>query len=180
MIPKQYIETLKDIQFIWPTAVLAGGCIRDSLYGKEVKDVDIFIQTDDMNPSVRGLELALGCEIECLTRTTATEEYEQFMEETDRQLIDIYRFYRGGVEHQLIFLRPDEKMVEKFDLSFCQVLFDGKHMTSTLAFEKTLDTKVVTLGEGRPMTPRIGRRVERFKVKFPELTFPEIKTGTLI
>lgn len=172
----EWIETLKDIQFIFPSAVIAGGCIRDMIYNKEVKDIDIFIQIDDVSAfDISKLEMALGQRLWPLSQTTEREEYQQFMNESDRQLIEIYQFDKGGVEHQLIFLKTDPDMVHKFDLSFCQVTYDAKNFVqATDAFKETFKTKVVTLGKDRPMTARIARRINKFKEKFPELTFPPI------
>lgn len=175
-LPKEWIETLKDIQFIFPTAVIAGGCLRDFLYDKEVKDIDIFIQTEDAAPSVRGLELALGVELRPLSQTTETEEYQQFAAETDRNLIEIYSFVRYGIEHQIIFLKPDPEMVNKFDLSFCQITTDGKEVFMSELYFATVNTREVTLGKGRELNARIIGRIIRFSKKYPELTFPEIPT----
>ena len=42
-IPAEALEALERVQTVDPYAILAGGVLRDSLFGKEVKDVDIFV-----------------------------------------------------------------------------------------------------------------------------------------
>ena len=39
-------------------AVVAGGCLRDLLYGKESKDIDLFVVVPEDFPYAKSIELA--------------------------------------------------------------------------------------------------------------------------
>lgn len=178
-VKQEWIDVLKTIQQVYPTAVIAGGCLRDTIYGKEIKDIDFFIpyapKGQCLSQTLEKLQelLDLDHELINLSDDADSEDYKAWQEE-DRKVISVMAFRIDGVEHQLVFLEPDEKMIDKFDLSFCQILFDGETLETTQMFRDTFNTKVVTLGEGRQINSRIASRIKRFARKFPELTFPQL------
>jgi len=48
-IPDTWKQVLEDIQKVCPSAVLAGGALRDLVFDVEVKDLDIFIEAGNEN-----------------------------------------------------------------------------------------------------------------------------------
>lgn len=48
-VPPQWLDVLSLVQSINPTAVLAGGCLRDLILGGEVKDLDVFVDASNEN-----------------------------------------------------------------------------------------------------------------------------------
>lgn len=59
MIPQSWTDLLSQIQAICPSAVLAGGALRDLDHGVPVKDLDIFIRAGSNDEAV-GLNELLG------------------------------------------------------------------------------------------------------------------------
>src|SRR5689334_11499331 len=43
MIPIEWREMLHTLQQAYPSAVIAGGCLRDLVFGGAVKDIDVFV-----------------------------------------------------------------------------------------------------------------------------------------
>src|SRR5690348_12463644 len=51
-LPQEWREALRRVQLYFPEAVIAGGALRDLFTGRQVKDIDVFVEA--INPGDQG------------------------------------------------------------------------------------------------------------------------------
>jgi len=182
-IPQFYKDVLAMVQQVAPEAIIGGGALRDLHYGRQVKDIDIFVGPDnwaDDAPSVPGCTLnpvvPLGCNL---------EEYKEFW---GGRLIGVYdlfvnspdvppfSFTTSTVAHlpvQVIVLKnfPDfPDVLEDFDLFFSQIGFNGDRLHATNGFwdDEYNGTITVRPGADAASLQRTEKRLDRMALKYPE------------
>ena len=160
ILPDEYKKALAFVKAKCPEAVIAGGCLRDLHTGKEVKDIDIFViaQLGDA-PELFGGE------------AVSSEEFDDYDGQGDIHYVENIEL--DGVEYpvQIIHLYQDERLdadflkraVERVDLGFCQVGFDGLTFYSTDLYVDDMKNKTIHVNPDNPKWNRSAteRRLER-------------------
>lgn len=182
-IPEEFKKTLELIHKEFPSAIIAGGAIRD-LYGeRQIKDVDIFIPVniDKIEGDFDFLYTVYSIffpptdsfDIHCDTviKVVCGEGYGIKLTPADsdegRDIYCIINVTRNSVSYDLVFCEPKGADVKSFDIGICQAYFDGSCVVATEEFIQGFDTKTIeVLNVNR--TDRNERRVQRLKEKYPE------------
>lgn len=164
-IPQDWKDILAEVQTAFPDAVIAGGCLRDLEYGKEVKDVDIFALAADMfDDAVMSM---------FPDATTDSPNWLQYgggtRNESGNRIIEaVYNLNQGDFKYELILGIDETADIETFDFSICQIKFDGTRIVSTPSYDKTLETGDITLDNPKPVH-RTTDRIARIMNKFPDM-----------
>jgi hypothetical protein len=160
------IAVLKEIQKKSPDAIIAGGFLRDLFFGKQPKDLDIFVKRIESY----GFDFIV------------TKDYNMSYS-TDEEIGSVQNLYHIGspatLDINVIEVKGDtnaKDRVEFHDFDFCQVYFDGKEFVGIEKLEKVLATKKVTLQtcENELQYERSKRRWDRLQKKYPEFSL-EVK-----
>lgn len=126
-IPDFWHDALIDLQKLDPTAILAGGCIRDLYYGQEVKDLDFFTKGPLPNwaePHKSNIDY------EGMQYIVAVGSFKVQSREANVIMVD-------GVEPIAI--------LNTFDFGFCQIGYDGKQIIKTPAFDWDFKHGLITM-----------------------------------
>jgi len=144
-----------------PTPIIAGGAVRDYLWGKEPKDIDVFV-----NWSQHGLEKAFGQDL-------YTDDFNpEYVNDPDLGFDELgWIDYVGSVEYkgfnvQFVFVKNPIKHVKTFDLSSSYAIYDGKSIKTFAPFDWTTEhKKLFCVKPGLKTLYRTNRLLE----KYPEL-----------
>ena len=139
IIPQKWCDALAECQLKDPTAIIAGGCLRDLYFGREPKDVDIFTGQlpdwpllDESSFDYEGMQYVLG----------------------------VADYKRDDIKYNVIIVEPvaPNILIETFDLGFCQIAFDGKTLIKSQAFLWDAKYQLITLHH----TDRYSRSIRRY------------------
>lgn len=185
-IPTNWKEVLEKVQQVFPSAVIAGGALRDTFLNKPIKDVDIFIPV----PSGMTLDDAYESIWNMFDRYSWTIQLDPFSKygttktetDADRDLYAIYKLERlivpedtrafwcpSGEKYDLILCTEEAANIDTFDINLCQITFDGVMLSYSAAFQDAVDRKVLKVMNVN-RTDRNKARMERLKQKFPDYT----------
>lgn len=174
---------LAAIQTVYPSAILAGGYLRDARFGKAQKDIDIFVGPD---AGLEGLEKALGPDwFVDLEFDVASMDRNEYGKGFGDKVVAAYK-----AEHQVlaahflpvqIIVRHEQPTIEglmdDFDWSFCQVaratpFYVHAYATPAFALSDGPSRPVFNLldPDDARMDHSITRGV-RLGLKYPERTF---------
>lgn len=157
------------------SAVLAGGIVRDTIFGKDPKDIDIFVSQEDFDENKVKIALFEHEVSEC--------DFSGYAEIPDVQRVfNISRKYASITEMvklhcdlpaQIIVMQPGMsplKRIETFDFGFCQVAYDGEKILFTDHFSKDYLDKTISLVycENQHEWERSMIRFARISQKYPE------------
>lgn len=162
-IPDKWVELLRQLQKEDPTAVLAGGAIRDIyLRRKPIKDLDFFIKKGAGFPQFSNKPPERAYE-----GSTPYVSNVMYYPEAIPLPINVVVGYGYESTYQLL---------ETFDFGLCQIAFDGTRIIKTWAFE--WDQKhcemTMRLGERQQQRQDASRaRFERWREKYPEFRLVE-------
>lgn len=173
-IPSEWLHTLSVLQGVYPSAIIAGGALRDIFFNKPVKDVDIFVELDRdtintdtfLEEVANTLESVL--EEDSDVKLIAASTYSGT--DLDRDILCIFNIVVNSKTYDIIFIaRGSVPAVEKFDVNICQIYYDGYKVITTSAFDDCVETKTIkVLNVNRKDRGR--KRLERMQAKFPEFT----------
>ncbi len=127
-IPDFWHDALIDLQVMDPSAILAGGCIRDLFYGVEVKDLDFF--TKGPFPS-------------WAEPHETDKDYEGM-----QYVLAIGSYKLQSHEANVIMVENNESheaLLKSFDFGFCQIAYDGKRIIKTPEFDWDFKHSIITL-----------------------------------
>lgn len=153
-------------------AVIAGGAVRDFLLGREIKDIDIFLQSHGFIADEKIARFAFdGIKLQLTNGSYRPAEIGE---------VGTLWVYDDpfGTPVQLIFLDINESVtpaiaIEHCDFGLCRVAFDGEQLHMSGHFIADLAGQTMTLR--RDMTTnnveRSKRRFDRLSVKFPTYTY---------
>lgn len=147
-VPEGWRQALLAVQKFYPSAVIAGGALRDLDNGREVKDIDIFVHgcgADDLD--------------ECFKRIGALKGF-------DPQPIDPDKVYPVGdmndlvghfdvvvrgldVPVQIIMLRNHCDVVARIDYGICRISYDGATLTKTREYLRDQQDQVFRMRQER-------------------------------
>ena len=153
-IPAEWKQVLDRIQRVQPSAIIAGGALRDIILRRPVKDVDIFINASTGVYPAQILDLF------------PREDIEVKYEDEYGIGSDIKFIISLGKNYDYDIIVGDDVTCDpnQFDTSICQVhTSDCVHIIPTQAFLETLITKqVVVTNFARYSSERMNRLINKF------------------
>lgn len=166
-LPTAWLDVLNKVQTQYPSAVIAGGCLRDLDYGLQPKDVDIFIPNtfDLVGEAEDNIQDVLG---------DATEIFGQVSDKYDyvRDVNLVLKYTIGDTDYDVIFETIKDKsqtVIDTFDFSICQIMHNGKELTVSGAYSLTKTLKKIFCTRYDKDT--FQSRVKRLSEKFGDFTF---------
>jgi hypothetical protein len=170
-IPQEWLDVLKEVHAVFPSAVIAGGALRDLMHERPIKDVDIFIPVhkdyvgalDNAFEAIWDLFAGEDCTLDPDSQYGVHKP-----EEADRDLYAIFKLNRR-YKYDLILCTPDAARIDTFDINICQITCDGKHVKMTGAFAHGFLTKTLKVMNVN-RTDRNAARMERIALKYPDYT----------
>lgn len=174
-IPQEWQDVLKEVQAVFPSAVIAGGALRDLMNNKPIKDVDIFVPIYE--DYVGSLDAAYEAVWNMFKGETINldpaSEYHSSELNTDRDIHAIFDLIRGPLfeetQYDIILCKPEAALVHTFDINICQIIYDGKQVRFTGAYAHGILTRTIKVMNVN-RTDRNQRRVERMQEKYTDFT----------
>jgi uncharacterized short protein YbdD (DUF466 family) len=160
-------SALESLQAIAPGTILAGGYLRDYLFGRPPKDLDFFAPA--------GVRLS---QLREHFPTATREGYSEFLQYCCDEVDEVFDLGRlDGIPAQLIVLRPGFDPAERValhDFGLCQVWADSPDLLvhTTVAFQRDCADRTFTLVRCSSDTDfeRSMKRWARLQEKYPEFT----------
>lgn len=174
-VPPLWTEVLELIRQDYPSAIIAGGALRDLYHGIEIKDVDIFIPVDALwSWSVAKFTrdsafIRRYPDVSLHTGMDSEPEYKSEDEQSERVLYGIVKFNLQNVRFELIVTNHNAADVNQFDINLCQIQFDGTEVTATEPFFFGSQNKVLKVCNVN-REDRQQSRLERLAAKYPGFT----------
>lgn len=170
VVPEAWKLVLKQIQGYFPQAQIAGGALRDLWHGKPAKDVDVFVTLKECDDSLYEKEIL---SIDPYAEIIASSIYGQTAQGGTPGFRNIYVIWRlniEGVIYEIIFIEDrGEDLISVFDISLCQIGFDGNSVRTTAEFNKTIFDGVVRVCNTNRKDRQV-KRLQRVMDKYPEYT----------
>lgn len=165
-LPTAWLDVLTKVQTQYPSAVIAGGCLRDLDYGLQPKDVDIFI------PDARGEIIDDASATLYRLFGEAKEVFGDISSQYDyvRDIKLVQKYTINGLDFDIIFEHIKDKeqtVIDTFDFSICQIMHDGKETTVSRDYELTKANQMIYCTRYDEDT--FQARVKRLAEKFPEM-----------
>jgi hypothetical protein len=145
---------------LYPSAIIAGGYLRDLYLGKTPKDIDVWLPDGEYSSKTL-----------CGHRGISDSEYQRSVtgvfKDGDYEIIEVdWNRYAP-----LLLGGPFWKFViERFDMGICQIAWDGIDLHTTEAFKKDVENKTITYlrtwNEDSKMS-----RIQRIRSKYPDWKF---------
>ena len=161
-IPQVWCDMLHKIQGELPSAVIAGGALRDLWHGKPIKDVDVFIpvRAEDVDlDAIKRKVIAIHPYAE-LIQTSLYGQRGNSAQPGFRNIFAIWRMTIDGTIYELIFIEDmGEQLHEVFDISICQIMFDGELLHVSREFDRSIQDGVIRVCN----TNRADRQVKRLR-----------------
>lgn len=156
---------LKSLQFLDKTAIVAGGAPRDWWFGKECKDLDIYIR----NPYLKSAEerrlalTSLGYEVSEIV--PGDKHYVSLA-----GLIAVYECVYEGKNLNFMFMEETARYpyVQDFSCSICEVFFDGGDIIPNQNFIYSTSTGKVLIHERYTQQDK---HVKKMMEYFPQFKF---------
>jgi len=174
-LPQPWLDTMHRLWGVLPSAILAGGALRDLDNDREVKDIDVFYVEEgypvcylDDGLAKIGYQFHNQCGGTYMTGAAA---------EVDAT--SVYRSEHGLPDLNLIRLMPwfnQEKIIGRVDFGICQIGFDrnGIHMTDAYRRDKADRCFTLTRADCVEGVKRSLNRFDRLRQKYHdwELRWP--------
>lgn len=135
----------------FPSALIAGGAIRDLYFGNHIKDVDIFLEVDVFGKCTDPDYIwnIMDCKMdEPFWRFDEITESSPTGEQYVGQLVEqVWDVYRDQTAYQLIFLNvpPEEYVNKHFDIGLCKAYCDSSKLRFTRDFSNDAANKTLTI-----------------------------------
>lgn len=171
-LPPDVSLALECLQQLAPDAGISGGYLRDMVYGKQPKDIDVFCSK--LTPE------SLLCLL-VLFPDAKQEAYSAWLDYATGEVDSVWDLgLVDGLPFQLIVLKEGLVPADRYrfnDFGICQLWHDGTQLTTTSAFQMDAVGYTFTLChcESEHELNRSMRRWDRLKKKYPdhELVIPE-------
>lgn len=170
-IPTLWSDVLSKIQTVFPSAVIAGGALRDLDNERPIKDVDIFIPVQTPDDYTKIYDLFPDAVLSKHTQYGI----KAVPDDADRDIWAIFNLNRGSlldgsfISFDLIICTEAAADMNSFDINLCQIIYDGHKVVKSNEYIKGQAEKVLkVLNVNR--TDRNARRMERMKAKYPDFT----------
>lgn len=152
----KYICALREIRKIIPSAIIAGGVIRDLYHDKQIHDVDIYVPNDPAsfigNGSVYSeifwkthfdLKTNISFAIDSITSSTSgDDEYEE-----KNHINMTWNISKNEILYNIIIvdIDPTEYVTKFFDVGLCKAYYDGTKIRLTSDFMRDSQNKTLTI-----------------------------------
>lgn len=176
-----YIKVLLKIQKDIPSAIIAGGAIRDQYHGKEINDIDIYVPDTASNvykekywKDVFALDMgAPFCDddIEMLGESDEDGNYTE-----KNHITGVWEITKITTKYNVIItaIDPTEYVERYFDVGLCKAYCDGKKLHFTADFMHDTKFKRLTLVAediGQEEFDRMmDNHIDKLKRKYPTHT----------
>ena len=171
-IPPVWDTALQAIQNQAPGAIIAGGALRDLVFGGSIKDLDVFVPAHESRGE---LQPFAGSNFQ---QTLFSVEYDIKARE---EVVGCQEFHVPGVAEpvQVVHMNSPsdlefaEFVLRRMDFDACQIGFDGHDILCTLAFLRAVETRTWSIMncENATQAQRSLRRAERFMERYPTIPF---------
>lgn len=163
---EMYQPILNRVQDHIPNAVLAGGSLRDSFYGVEVKDLDFVVETENewrypVTPTSAWLPNIWPDKQWQWANAEILAEYEQAMNEAG--LLDVVKSTDDTVN--FIIVRNIKQYTNHFPDSISEMVFDGEQVFVSQRWETGHANQEVYYKDIQPA------RLEKLQRKYPDWSF---------
>ena len=142
----QYYGTiLEALQRAVPSSVhIAGGAVRDSILGRPIRDVDIFLSNTDADPAAVLLRAKFGY--------VKVGEWKQYMGFSDPMLMRVAKFEKSDESIPICLIGLTENLspydnISRFDFGPCMAAWQGgtTTMITNGSFKRDIESKTFTL-----------------------------------
>jgi hypothetical protein len=172
-IPQPWRAALAQIKSYIPSAVIAGGCLRDREFGKKVKDIDIFVpvstSTEADLKAVKEMLIELGWQ-EVHIDTAKT-----YPDGCDTRVIGVVEAKLQGCPPIQVVVGEwnTENIFDHFDFGICQISFDGRTIKRSVDYQVDRRWKQFRLATVRSDAAFVAsiNRWARLKEKYEGWTF---------
>jgi hypothetical protein len=172
-IPVAWRNALAQLQTCIPSAVMAGGCLRDREHGRKVKDLDIFVPVStDSHADLEAVKVML----EGLGWKSVTiDDAKTYPEGCDTRVIGVVEADVFGCPPvQVVVGNWDtDRIFDHFDFGICQISFDGRELKRSVAYRLDSLNRVFKLATNRSDEAFVSsiNRWARLKEKYRDWTF---------
>ncbi len=171
-IPVAAMSLLKRVQNGGvPEAIVAGGCLRDTIMGRPVNDIDIFVPENAVEPAQRAIH-------ETHPKCTKSIPKPYFIFNSDVRTVRYYDPKDGVKWPQVNIIAvagecTPEAQLERFDFGICRVAFDGVRLWKDLGFDRDQrdETFSLLVGQSEEQRKYSLKRFERLLAKYPGWRF---------
>ena len=174
-IPREWTELLRRIQAVCPSAVIAGGALRDLDNGREVKDIDVFIrcESEGQAHSAKAALEAAGFEIGFDETGFGLTVYPEDQNLEVVAVMDLLDGFTPPV--QLVFTNWDTaQIVDRFDYGICRLSWDGETLVRPDEYDEDKLAQQFRLRRDRPTPVSMRGSVHRYArlvAKYPGWTW---------
>lgn len=169
-----FLNKLKSLGF--RSAIIAGGAVRDTYFGRDINDIDIYINHADMYDKDSD---DIG---KLLHQKIASNPYSfshLFENNLDVQygseyITTIWEYDEDGVIYQIMlldFITPTGFMQKHFDLGICMAYCDGHQHHFTSEFLQDANNKTITVRgdfDERQLAHIIDHHLPKVEAKYPQ------------
>jgi len=132
---QDYIKQLLKIREDIPSAIIAGGCLRDQYHGKPINDIDIYVPCSAKNVYDEKYWID---KFNLLAEDLFNSDYATLLE-PDRggdytvknYIEDVWEISKDDLKYNIILVEgvnPKEYVTRFFDIGLCKVWCDGKRI----------------------------------------------------
>ena len=171
-IPAAWREALLEVQKVCPSAVIAGGALRDLAFGGYPKDLDIFVPHEEIATS-KGTPRPAGWNMKSML---LTQQYQVGMRDV------VVAVSEWDVEYLVLPVQIIEldapagegfgyTAVQRMDFDACRVFYTGHRVVTTHEFRSAHEycRWTLLLCEDEKQAARSLRRMERFSLRYPHI-----------
>ena len=156
---EQYQSILEGIQAIEPLAHVAGGAVRDTILGRPIKDIDVFLHHEHTDPAAQMLRSKFGY--------VKVGEWTSYQEFSDPAVTRLAKFERADETIPLCLIGLNEPKlmeanVERFDFGICMIAWDGVSVFKAELFNEDVSNHTFTLSRADNQ-PQFDYSMSRFK-----------------
>ncbi len=164
-----YSSIMNTLDLVCDKVLIGGGAVRDLIYNRKPKDLDIFYRLGPETNKCFFFEEFLPEELQLSLKPiplTSSGEANTSVKLVDDKNFK-YDFIQTGKNHWT-------ELIAKFDFSFNQAVIEDGEVFVTQAFIKTYETGEVTFGHKTVINPKVLERLETFKKSFTKFDFSKI------
>lgn len=199
IIPSEIKDVYREIWKHDPTAIVAGGAIRDTLLGKPVKDVDIFMSARNAHRIVSVLKewYAVGDDSYARNLVNPPTGFGQLASAAaggatgyeNNHILQVFERHDLELPANLIVLDVDPVMyvTDGFDFGICKAWYDGNCVHTHKDFGNDVNSRTITmtltadqlkqlypsvkkgLSQLKDHALRIQRKYPNFRIVMPEV-----------